>query len=166
MMNTIYILLGANLGDPLKQMRSAYHLLNKKLGKVIVSSSNYESAAWGIEDQPIYYNQVLCIETQYTAIESLSICQEIEHELGRVRKEKWGARIIDIDILYYNNAIISTANLTVPHPYIHLRNFTLLPLIEIAPDYIHPNFNKTNKQLSIDSVDKLFVKKINSYEKL
>lgn len=159
MMNTIYILLGANLGNPIKQMDCADKLLNKKLGKVIARSSYYESEAWGVEDQPIFYNKILCIETHYSPLESLHICQEIELELGRIRSEKWGARIIDIDILYYNNDIISSETLSIPHPYIHLRNFTLLPLTELAPNYVHPEFNKTNMELLLDSEDKLFVKK-------
>lgn len=159
-MNTIYILLGANLGEPLKQIKSACILLNEKIGRVIDSSSCYESEAWGVEDQPIFYNKVLCIETLLEAVECLHICQEIELKLGRVRDKKWGARVIDIDILYYNDAIIATESLIVPHPYLHLRNFTLFPLAEIAPDYIHPEFNRSNIQLMLDSEDKLLATKM------
>ena len=157
MLNTIYILLGANLNSPLKQLESACNLLNEKLGKIISLSSIYESEAWGIEDQPIFFNQVITLETHHNAYDSLLICQEIENNLGRIREKKWGARVIDIDILYYNNEIIDTETLQIPHPYLHLRNFTLIPLVEIAPDYIHPLFHSTNKQLMLDSKDNLKV---------
>lgn len=157
MLNTIYILLGANLKSPITQLESAQTLLNEKLGKIKASSSIYESEAWGIEDQPIFYNQVLMMETSFSAVDSLLICQEIENDLGRTREKKWGARLIDIDILYYNNEIIETESLKVPHPYLHLRNFTLVPLVEIAADYIHPLYQLTNKQLMINSKDNLKV---------
>lgn len=160
MANTVYILLGANLGNPKEQIESAYNLLSTKIGKVIAVSSLYKSEAWGIEDQPIFYNQVLCFETILNPTNCLLICQQIELELGRVREKKWGARVIDIDILYYNNEIIKTEKLIIPHPFIHLRNFTLIPLNEVAPDYIHPVLNKTNNQLLSNSEDKLQVQKI------
>lgn len=162
MIHTIYILLGANLGDPISQLDQANQLLNSKVGKIIATSSIYESEAWGVEDQPVFYNQVLCIETLLQPTACLHICQEIELQLGRIREKKWGARIIDIDILYFNNDIIDTETLQVPHPYIHLRNFTLVPLVEIAPDYMHAKFNKTNAQLLLDTADNLNVKKIDN----
>lgn len=162
MKNTIYILLGANLGDPILQIREACTLLALQLGKIIAISSIYESEAWGVTEQPLFYNQVLILETEMLPLACLACTQEIEVKLGRVRAEKWGARVIDIDILYFNNAIINTEVLTVPHPYIHLRNFTLLPLVEVASNYIHPLLNKTNEQLALNSEDKLGVRKTNS----
>lgn len=159
-MNTVYILLGANLGDPIFQIKQSVDLLEEKIGNLIAISSLYESEAWGVEDQPIFYNQVLIIETVLSAENCLSTCQEIEWQLGRIRDSKWGARVIDIDLLYFNNAIIDTISLKIPHPYIHHRNFTLIPLTEVAPDFIHPKLNKTNVQLLSESLDSLKVLKI------
>ena len=158
-MNEIFILLGANLGNPMLQLQKAQELLIDKLGEVISASSLYESEAWGVVDQPVFLNQVLLLATKYTAQESLLICQMIENELGRVRKEKWGARVIDIDILYFNSEIIENQNLIVPHPYIQDRKFTLQPLFEIAPSYKHPKLNLTNTQLLLNCTDNLEVKK-------
>lgn len=159
-MNLIYILLGANLGNPRKQLYKAKTLLSEKLGNLGKESSLYESQAWGVEDQPTFLNQVLLFETSHDAQESLLICQEIENELGRVRKEKWGARIIDIDILYFNSEIIETPQLTIPHPYIQNRKFTLQPLCEIADSYKHPKLGLTNEELLLNCIDNLVVTKI------
>lgn len=162
MRNTIYILLGANLGNPRLQITEASERLEIQIGKIIAVSSMYESEAWGVKDQPSFYNKVILIETILLPSECLQICQEIELALGRIRDKKWGARIIDIDILYFNNEIVDTKILKIPHPYIHLRNFTLLPLAEVAPDYMHPLFNKTNMELLLNSEDELLVIKSNS----
>ena len=159
-MNYIFILLGANLGDPKLQLLKAQELLSQRLGKLVKASSLYQSEAWGVEDQPIFLNQVLLLETEHSAHESLAICQSIENELGRVRKEKWGARIIDIDILYFNSEIIETQELTIPHPYIQERNFTLQPLFEVAHSYKHPKLHLTNEQLLLNCKDKLKVEKL------
>lgn len=160
-MNTIYILLGANLGNPEEQLLKARHLLNERLGPILKASSLYESEAWGVEDQPVFLNQVLLVSTDKEAQQCLIICQDIENELGRIRKEKWGARIIDIDILYFNSEVINNYNLIVPHPYIQERKFTLEPLCEIAESYKHPKLNLTNKELLLNCSDNLNVKKIN-----
>ena len=159
-MNTIYILLGANLGNSLQQILDAEQKLITKIGNLMSKSSLYKSAAWGVEDQPPFLNQVLILNTTLDAHTCLTICQEIEHELGRVRLVKWGARVIDIDILYFNNDIISTPNLIIPHPYIAERKFTLEPLAEIAPTFIHPFFNKSQEELLRDCTDPLDVQKI------
>ncbi|WP_160068869.1 2-amino-4-hydroxy-6-hydroxymethyldihydropteridine diphosphokinase [Sphingobacterium bovisgrunnientis] len=158
--NEIYILLGANLGDPITQLGKARELLKQKLGNLVKASSVYQSEAWGVEDQPIFLNQVLLIETDKSADESLLICQNIENELGRIRKEKWGARLIDIDILYFNSEIIDKPLLKIPHPYIQDRKFTLQPLCEIANSYKHPKLNLTNEQLLLICKDNLEVVKI------
>lgn len=159
-MNTIYLLLGANLGSPLTQIKKATEELKEKIGSIIAASSIYESEAWGLEDQPIFFNQVLKLKTSLKPLACLQVCQQIELDLGRIRNIKWGSRVIDIDILYFNNDIIETETLKVPHPFIHLRNFTLYPLSEIAEDYLHPVLKKTNKELLLTSKDKLLVKRI------
>lgn len=159
-MNNIYILLGANLGDSLQQISLAKQNLSEKLGDLVQASSLYESAAWGVEDQPSFLNQVLHYTTPHHPETCLDICQAIENELGRVRTLKWGARIIDIDILYYNNDIIATERLTVPHPYIQDRKFTLEPLVEIAANFIHPTLNKSQYELLSSCEDPLAVEKL------
>ncbi len=161
-MNNIYILLGANLGNSLQQILHAEQKLITKIGNLVCKSSLYESAAWGVENQPSFLNQVLVLNTTLDPYTCLTICQEIEHELGRVRLVKWGARVIDIDILYFNNEIINTTNLIVPHPYIAERKFTLEPLSEIAPKYIHPILDKSQEELLKQCNDPLDVHKISS----
>ena len=159
-MNEVYILLGANLGKPLDQLNSALIHLQNELGNLLTKSSIYQSEAWGVTDQPIFYNQVLLFQSKYSAEKCLSICQKIENDLGRVRKEKWGARVIDIDILYYNNEIIEKPHLIIPHPYIQDRRFTLEPLVEIADSYKHPKLHLSNKDLLLNCNDNLGVRKI------
>jgi 2-amino-4-hydroxy-6-hydroxymethyldihydropteridine diphosphokinase len=132
----------------------------ESLGDVIAESSIYRSAAWGVEDQPDFYNQVMLTKTKYDAETTLQICQQIENTLGRIRNEKWGARIIDIDVLYFNMDIIDTTTLKVPHPYLHLRRFTLLPLCEIANNFRHPILGQTNAELLQHCLDPLSVIKI------
>lgn len=159
-MNKVYILLGANLGNPIEQLRQAEESIAKQLGKIITRSAVYESDAWGVEEQPVFLNQVLLIETALAPAKVLHTCQEIEQSLGRIRKEKWEARLIDIDILYFNDEQLDLGELIIPHPYLHLRRFTLVPLCEIAPDHLHPLLQKTTRQLLTSCTDSLSVKKL------
>ena len=150
---TLYLLLGSNLGDRLQVMRAASELIDMQIGNIVSSSSVYETAPWGVLDQPSFLNQVLEVETEMAPEEVLRIILDIEHELGRVRYERWGARVIDIDILYFDHLILDTARLTIPHPRLHERRFTLAPLAEIAPDFIHPVLNKSSEQLMAECTD-------------
>jgi 2-amino-4-hydroxy-6-hydroxymethyldihydropteridine diphosphokinase len=143
----IFLLLGANLADRVATLSRAAQLINDRVGSVVQASGLYETAPWGVTDQPAYLNQVLAVTTKLEPEELLRQTQAIEQELGRVRLEKWGARVIDIDVLYYDQLIWQTATLTVPHPYLHQRRFTLVPLAEIAPDFVHPILQKTNLDL-------------------
>ncbi|GAA4136129.1 2-amino-4-hydroxy-6-hydroxymethyldihydropteridine diphosphokinase [Sphingobacterium kyonggiense] len=156
-MNQVYVLLGANIGDPLNQLAQAREQISRKLGHIEQASSIYESEAWGEEDQPIFLNQVLLVESELSAEEFLQIALSIENDLGRIRFKKWGSRVIDIDMLYYNEEIIDSENLKIPHPFLHQRNFTLVPLVEISPQYIHPVLKKSNKDLLLGSKDQLLV---------
>lgn len=162
-MNKVYILLGANLGNPISQIAQAFALLEDRVGKIVKSSAIYVSEGWGVKDQPLFYNQALIIQTSLEKQTCLTICQEIELELGRVRLMKWGARLIDIDIIYFNNEIYESENLKIPHPLLQLRNFVLVPFCEIASDYIHPVLLQTNKQLLSNSTDNLVVTKYGNY---
>lgn len=147
MTNNLFILLGANLGDRLTTLSQARTLISSQVGPVHQQSALYETAPWGVIDQPAYLNQVLRVETALAPEAVLAQTQAIEAQLGRVRLEKWGSRIIDIDLLYYDQLVWQTASLTLPHPLLHERRFTLVPLAELAPDMVHPVFRKTTQQL-------------------
>ena len=124
------------------------------------TSSIYETAAWGKTDQQNFLNQVIEISTNLSSTALLERILAIEKQIGRIRKEMWGERIIDIDILYYANEVIKSQRLVIPHPYLHERRFTLEPLHEIAPNFVHPVFNKTTSSLLNECKDRLEVKKI------
>jgi 2-amino-4-hydroxy-6-hydroxymethyldihydropteridine diphosphokinase len=156
-MNTIIILLGTNVGDKKNNLENAICQLHNKLGKEFLRSKIYCTKAWGNTNQSDFYNQVVVLNTEKNVFESLKIIQQIENEMGRVRIEKWEPRIIDIDILFFNNEIIETENLQVPHPFLHKRRFTLIPLVEIFPTLIHPIYNKTISELLAECEDKLEV---------
>lgn len=158
-MNNVFFLLGANLGDPVKQLAKAVAELEKYVGKIQRISSLYESEAWGLTDQPVFLNQVVLIATPLSALTVLDKIQTIENELGRVRTLKWGARVIDIDILYFNSDRITHDRLQIPHPYIQDRKFTLLPLAEIAPSFKHPVLALDSLELLASCTDPLNVKK-------
>ncbi len=149
----LYLLLGANLGDRIQTLCRATDLIADRVGVVMRQSSLYETAPWGHIDQPAYLNQVLAVRTMLKPEAVLIQTQLIEQELGRVRHEKWGARIIDVDILYYNDLVRQSQMLTIPHPYLHQRRFTLVPLAEIAPDFVHPVFQKTTVTLLAECQD-------------
>lgn len=163
-MNKIFILLGTNLGDRLRQLLRAKQALEKQVGEILMASSIYETAAWGVEDQPAFLNQVILIKSGLSPMDCLNRTQQIELGLGRVRLKKWGQRAIDIDLLYFNDEIVNYPNLIIPHPFISERRFTLAPLAEIAPDYIHPVYKKNNVYLLHNCKDELPVKKISNDE--
>jgi 2-amino-4-hydroxy-6-hydroxymethyldihydropteridine diphosphokinase len=158
-MNTVYLLLGSNIGNSEEQLRLATQNIKKQVGNVIASSSIYQTAAWGKTDQPDFLNQVIIVETKQWAEDTLSLILNIEEKMGRIRTEKNAPRIIDIDILFFNEAIIQEKELTVPHPEIQNRLFVLTPLNELNPDYIHPLLDKSVHQLLTECKDVLNVKK-------
>jgi 2-amino-4-hydroxy-6-hydroxymethyldihydropteridine diphosphokinase len=139
----VVLLLGSNMGDSLACLKTAIHHIENRLSPIIMASSLYKTAAWGKVNQADFYNQVVAIKSSLTPEEILTITLDIEMQMGRERIEKWAERVIDIDILFYGNDIIDNPNLKVPHPYLHVRRFTLIPLREILPQFVHPVFNKT-----------------------
>lgn len=149
----LYLLLGANLGDRVTTLRRAVDLIGERVGLVVQASGLYETAPWGVTDQPAFLNQVLAVDTGLTPQAVLTQTQAIEEQLGRVRHEKWGARVIDVDILYYDDLVIQSATLTIPHPFLHERRFTLVPLAEIAPEFLHPVLQKTTHDLLATCTD-------------
>ena len=158
-MNEAYLLTGGNIGDRLVSLQQACVKIEKQAGIVLKKSAVYETAAWGITDQNLFLNQVLLVSTSLPPEELLQTLLQIEQELGRKRVVKMGPRIIDIDILFYNNEIISTPVLTVPHPQIANRRFVLTPLNEIAPGFIHPGLQKTIAEFLEICPDNLEVRK-------
>lgn len=146
-MDGIYLLLGTNLGDRISNLADCRNAIANRIGEVPVVSSIYETAPWGVKKQSAFLNQVIEIETTIAPDKLLTQLLAIEKIMGRVRREKWGTRIIDIDILYYHDQIINTKRLTVPHPEIQNRHFTLAPLVEIIPEVIHPILGKSHLEL-------------------
>jgi len=159
-MNKAYLLTGGNMGDRQESLATAYECIGQQCGDIISASSLYETAAWGKNDQPSFLNQVLEIQTVLTPRQLLKKILRVEKQIGRVRKEKYGPRIIDIDILLFNDEIHNYPSLKIPHPELQNRRFALVPLTEIAPDLIHPVIKKSIAELLIICPDVLTVKKI------
>lgn len=144
----IVLAFGSNLGDREEFILSAYRLLEEELGELIKKSSFIETSAWGFESDNSFINSVAEFETKKTPYEALEICNKIEKELGRQRNplhKGYQNRTIDIDILFYEDIVINTPNLKIPHPLIQERDFVLIPLKEIIPDFIHPLIQKKIK---------------------
>jgi 2-amino-4-hydroxy-6-hydroxymethyldihydropteridine diphosphokinase len=157
-MNQAFILLGTNLGDKRANLQQAILSISANLISIVSYSDIYETAAWGNTNQDNFYNQVIEVKTELSANDLLKKLLQIETQMGRVRNQKWEARIMDLDILYFNYEIIDTENLKVPHPYLHVRRFTLTPLVQIASEFLHPVFNKTNTALLENCSDNSDVK--------
>ena len=159
-MEDIFLLLGGNLGDRKKYLQEAVGLISEQIGKVELCSSYYETEAWGKSDQPHFLNQVVRLKSSASSMKLLESIWSIEISLGRTREEKWGARTIDIDILFYGSQVINLPDLIIPHKLLHERRFALMPLCEIAPDLVHPVLKKTVKQLLLELTDDLSVMKL------
>ena len=159
-MHAIFLLLGSNLGNRHLFLQRAITYIEKEVGPLINASSVYETQSWGKSDLPDYLNQVVLLRSELSAQSILEKILAIEIVLGRKREEKWGSRTIDIDILFYDDAVIADDNLTIPHPELHNRRFTLEPLAEIAPEFCHPILNKCILQIKNELKDSLIVKKL------
>ena len=143
MITQLFLSLGGNLGNTREIFEGAYPLIEKKIGKISVYSSIYQTEAWGPIPQADFLNQVLLVSTTLSAQACLTEMLAIEKEFGRERKERWGPRTLDLDILYYSDITIAEEDLTVPHPRIAERKFILTPLAEIAPSFTDPTSRKT-----------------------
>jgi len=159
-MNTAYLLIGGNLGNRSEFLSTAVSLINTQIGMISRSSSIYETDPWGNTDQSSFLNQALELKTSLNAKQLMRRILQIETQMGRIREKKLGPRIIDIDILFFNNEIHDLRFLKIPHPEIKNRHFVLQPLSEIIPDFIHPVMKKTVVELLQDCPDTLPVKKI------
>ncbi len=159
-MDTAFLITGGNLGNRWENLAKAAELIEEKAGKILMMSSVYETAAWGITQQPDFYNQALAIQTLLSPDELMQTLLGIEHKMGRVRGLRMGPRIIDIDILLMDDLIYSSPVVTIPHPRLEERRFVLTPLSEIAGDIIHPVYQKTIEKLLMECNDELPVHKI------
>ena len=131
--------LGTNLGDRGYYLKEAISALENPTTKVKTTSQIYVTEPWGVEDQPLFWNQVIEIETTLEPLDLLHVCQEIEKQLGRERKVHWGPRTIDIDLLIFEDRVSESEELRLPHPYLEERTFVIAPLREIAPNLILPS---------------------------
>ena len=161
-MSTAYLLIGGNIGDRFLYLNDAKKLIETQCGTIIQKSSVYETAAWGITEQPKFLNQVLVLSTTLNPQALLQTLLSIEEKMGRIRNIKLGPRTIDIDILLIDDLVIQTKNLTVPHPALSQRRFALIPLDEVASTIIHAIENKSIHQLLQDCTDVLDVQKISA----
>ena len=146
-MNIVFLQLGSNLGDRELLLKDAITEIEDRVGNILECSKVYESTPWRVEGQENYLNQILKVKTILLADDVLLTVLDIEKQLGRVRIEKWGERLIDIDIIFYNDSIIETPELCVPHKHLHERMFVLTPLHNIAPEMVHPKYNETIEEL-------------------
>ena len=160
-MEKVFIQLGGNVGNVPENFDLAIKEIEQTIGRVIKRSSRYKTEPWGNKNQDDFLNQVICVETILNPDEVLEKILGIEKTMGRNRdtEDKFAPRTIDIDILFYGRKIIDNDNLTIPHPRLHLRNFVLTPLMEIAPELLHPVLNKKIKDLFKLNKDTSVVKK-------
>lgn len=145
-MTRLYLSLGSNEGDRLDYLSQAIEMLSDCFGGV-TESPVYETEPWGVTDQPRFLNMCVAVDTDLSAVECLERINEIEALLGRLRKKRWGQRTIDIDIIFFGDDVIDTGRLTVPHKYMQERAFVLVPLNDIAANFMHPVLHKTVAEL-------------------
>lgn len=146
--NSAYIGIGSNQGDPFTNCTAAIEqICASDRNRLLKQSSYYQTEPWGHRDQDDFINLAIKIQTSYTAFELLDFLQEIERKLGKNRTVQWGPRTIDLDILFYNNDVVASSELTIPHPLLGKRGFVLIPLAEIDPHLVHPVYHRTIAQL-------------------
>jgi 2-amino-4-hydroxy-6-hydroxymethyldihydropteridine diphosphokinase len=155
-----YFLFGSDTGDREKHINDACNFVKNEIGEIVAESSLYLTEAWGFDSDVMFFNKIIAVETDLDVFEILDITQKIEFKLGRRNKttDKYQSRVIDIDILFYDEKIIETQRLTIPHPQIPNRRFVLQPLAEIASDFVHPALHKSILQLLADCKDEKKVK--------
>jgi 2-amino-4-hydroxy-6-hydroxymethyldihydropteridine diphosphokinase len=159
-MSSAYLLLGSNLGDRATILQEAIKQLTATAGTLVVTSELYETAAWGLEDQPPFLNQAIQLHTSLQPEELLDVCLATEQLAGRERLVRWGSRTLDVDILLYDDLIIDTPRLQVPHPRLPERRFALVPLADIAAELMHPVLGQSVAHLLALCPDQLEVRRV------
>ena len=155
LMAHVFLLLGGNQGDRLEMFSRARGEIMRHVGKLHCESSIYETEPWGFEDDALFLNQLLVVDTKLSAEAVLETALKIEHKLGRRRTtQQWAGRSMDIDILLFDDLVTRKETLSIPHPRLHLRRFALEPLNEVAGELVHPVLNKTINTLLIECQDK------------
>lgn len=149
----IYLLLGSNVGDRLKYLSEAKDLIKNEVGRIDQESPIYETEPWGEVPQSYFYNQMIRVSTLIGPKDLLNRILKIENKLGRTREVKWGDRTIDIDIIFFGNKTIKEKDLIVPHPEFQKRNFAILPMMYLNPDFVHPVLKKTVEEIYFESKD-------------
>lgn len=144
---TVYIGVGTNQGLRFEQIELAYEMIEKKVGKILHTSSIYETEAWGLTNQNAFLNTVIEVQTALYPFQLLRQLLSIEEEMGRKRVIKWGPRVIDLDIIAFENWQIHSSELTIPHIFMEKRKFVLIPFLEIAPKWYHPNTKSSLEEL-------------------
>ena len=159
---SVFILLGSNLGDRQLLVNQACEMMEERCGRIVSKSRLYESEPWGFKSEHWFLNQVVVLDTEMSPDDLMDALLAIEKELGRDRTtphEGYVSRPMDLDILYWGkDLIVEKQHVIVPHPRLHKRRFTLLPLCDVAPDYVHPILKKTNRQLLDECQDTGIVK--------
>ena len=152
-----YLLLGSNMGDREGFLAFGRKEIESRTGKILKTSSIYETEAWGVSDQAPYMNTALFLETGLDPESLITVFRRIEHEAGRTDQKKYAPRTLDIDILFYDDLVMKSENLIIPHPRLHLRRFALVPLAEISPGIVHPLLNQSVEELLAACTDQLRV---------
>ena len=160
-MHQVFLSIGGNLGNKRSNFDKVYTHIQNELGSIILRSSVYETPAWGFDAEDPFWNQVLCIETHLNPSEILEIINKIDAAFGRKRiSEGYSSREMDVDILYFDSEVFKTEDLNIPHPLLHNRLFVLVPLAEIAPDFVHPVLQLTSNEMLNICEDKSEIKKV------
>ncbi|MFH1043071.1 MAG: 2-amino-4-hydroxy-6-hydroxymethyldihydropteridine diphosphokinase [bacterium] len=161
-MNDIYLALGSNIGNRLKYIKDAINLIKSDPKISFMALSNiYLTKAYGVKDQNDFYNCVCKISTEYSPFELLKFCKKSEKQIGRIKSKKWGPRQIDIDILFYNDVVLNSDILTIPHREFEKRDFFICPMLDITEDFIHPLFREPIKLIYDRLKEKFVVKRFN-----
>jgi len=145
--SSVVLLLGSNQGNAMEFLFEAARRIGQSIGNITAESATYQTAPWGKTDQPDFLNRLVVVETDKKPTEIMQSILQIEADMGRTRAERWGPRIIDIDLLYAGSQVIDNPGLRVPHPEISKRRFALVPLSELIPDFIHPELGLSQREL-------------------